>query len=191
VEERELLGYGARHMPTFSREAVRALYDQPLLPLLDEARRTHRSHHPDSDVELCTRRRARGGSALRMGESAVERCEMLHALANRVPQPESVSIDALGNIGTSLASGPAVDALDLVRLIAVARILMPRAAIRLSAARASLRREAQMLCILAGVSSILFGEDPMTAMEDRSPGEVTLIRDSHPVSASRRSAEAG
>jgi biotin synthase-like enzyme len=178
-------------MPTFSREDVRALYDQPLLPLLDEARRTHRSHHPDSDVELCTRLRARGGSALRMGESGHERCEMLHALANRLPQPESVSIDAVvGSVGTSLANVPAVDSLDLVRLIAVARILMPRAAIRLSAARASLRREAQMLCILAGVSSILFGEDPMTGADDRSPGEVTLLRDSHPVSSPRRSVEA-
>ena len=48
------IGYGPAPMPKFSREEVRALYDQPLLPLLDEARRVHLAHHPDNEVQLCT-----------------------------------------------------------------------------------------------------------------------------------------
>ncbi|MBL9110440.1 MAG: biotin synthase BioB, partial [Myxococcales bacterium] len=276
--------------PRFDKATVRALYDRPLLPLLDEARKVHREHHPDNEVQLCTllsvktggcpedcsycpqsskyetnvepekmldvesviasARRAKelgstrfcmgaawrevkegpafdrvlemvrgvkglgleacvtlgmldesqakrlheagldaynhnldtsrenyksiirtrtfddriktlenvrkagitvcSGGIIGMGESDDDRCEMLRTLANLEPQPESVPINALVPVeGTPLADRPPVDPLDLVRMIAVARILMPKSRVRLSAGRESMTREAQMLCMLA------------------------------------------
>src|SRR5450755_1214246 len=267
---------------TFSRADVRALYDRPRLPLLDEARAVHRAHYPDNEVQLCTllsvktggcaedcsycpqsskyetnvepekmldvpdvvasARRAKelgstrfcmgwawrevkdgpafdnmlaivkgvkevgieacvtagmvteaqakrlgdagldaynhnldtsrenyrsiiktrtfddrlrtlenvrkagvticSGGIIGMGESIDDRCEMLRTLANLTPQPESVPITALVPIkGTPLGDMPPVDPLDLVRMIAIARILMPKARVRLSAGREALSRE--------------------------------------------------
>jgi biotin synthase len=89
------------------------------------------------------------------------------------PHPESVPINALVAVkGTPLADRPPVDPLDLVRMVDVARILMPEARVRLSAGRAELSREAQTLCLLAGANSIFYGEKLLTtsnndAAEDR------------------------
>ncbi len=305
-------------MPTYSRDEVRALYDQPLLPLLDEARRVHRANHPDNEVQLCTllsvktggcpedcsycpqsshyetsttpekmldvqsviasARRAKelgstrfcmgaawrevkdgpafdrviemvrgvkdlgleacvtlgmvdeaqakrlaeagldaynhnldtsrenyrsiirtrtfddrlrtldnvrragitvcSGGIIGMGESTDDRCEMLRTLANLEPQPESVPINALVPVeGTPLANRAPVDPLDLVRMIAVARILMPKSRVRLSAGRASLSREAQMLCMLAGANSIFYGERLLTTPNPGEDEDLALIRD--------------
>ncbi|HVJ93877.1 MAG TPA: biotin synthase BioB [Labilithrix sp.] len=305
-------------MPKYSREEVRALYDQPLLPLLDEARRVHLSHHPDNEVQLCTllsvktggcaedcsycpqsshyetgtkpekmldveaviasARRAKelgstrfcmgaawrevkdgpafdrvvemvkgvkdlgleacvtlgmlnenqakklaeagldaynhnldtsrehyrsiiktrtfddrlrtlenvrkagitvcSGGIIGMGETADDRCEMLRTLANLEPQPESVPINALVPIeGTPLANAKPVDPLDLVRMIAVARILMPKSRVRLSAGRSSLSREAQMLCMLAGANSIFYGDKLLTTPNPEENDDMALIRD--------------
>src|SRR3954466_16372492 len=83
------------------------------------------------------------GGIIGMGESIDDRCEMLRTLANLDPQPESVPINALVPVkGTPLGDMPPVDPLDLVRMIAIARILMPKARVRLSAGRTSLTREA-------------------------------------------------
>ena len=88
---------------------------------------------------------------------------MLMTLANLDPHPESVPINALVAVpGTPLADRPPVDPLDLVRMIATARILMPRARVRLSAGRLALSREAQVLCFLAGANSIFYGEKLLT-----------------------------
>ena len=302
----------------FSREEVRALYDQPLLPLLDEARRVHLAHHPDNEVQLCTllsvntggcpedcsycpqsskydtgvdaekmldvasviasAKRAKelgstrfcmgaawrevkdgpmfdrvvdmvkgvkelgmeacvtlgmlnvaqakkladagldaynhnldtsrenyrsiiktrtfddrlqtlenvrnavinvcSGGIIGMGESNDDRCEMLRTLANLTPQPESVPINALVPVlGTPLANMKPVDPLDLVRMIAVARILMPQSRVRLSAGRASLTREAQMLCMLAGANSIFYGEKLLTTPNPDTDDDLALLRD--------------
>jgi biotin synthase len=305
-------------MPTFSREEVRALYDQPLLPLLDEARRVHLSHHPDNEVQLCTllsvktggcpedcsycpqsshydtgtnaekmldveqviasAKRAKelgstrfcmgaawrevkdgpafdrvvemvkgvkglgleacvtlgmldenqakkladagldaynhnldtsrenyrsiiktrtyddrlrtlenirkagvtvcSGGIIGMGETVDDRCEMLRTLANLDPQPESVPINALVAVeGTPLALQKPVDPLDMVRMIAVARILMPNSRVRLSAGRTSLSREAQMLCMLAGANSIFYGDKLLTTPNPGEDEDLALIRD--------------
>jgi biotin synthase len=118
------------------------------------------------------------GGIIGMGESKDDRCEMLRTLANLEPQPESVPINALVPVeGTPLASMPPVDPLDLVRMIAVARILMPRARVRLSAGRQALSREAQMMCMYAGANSIFYGEKLLTTPNPDEEQDMSLIRD--------------
>ena len=305
-------------MSSYTRELVRALYDRPLFPLIDEARTVHRQHHPDNEVQLCTllsvktggcgedcaycpqsskyetkvnpekmldvddviasARRAKelgstrfcmgaawrevkdgpafervldmvrsvkdlgletcvtlgmvneaqakqlkeagldsynhnldtsrenyrsiittrtfddrletlkavrgagitvcSGGIIGMGESIDDRCEMLRTLANLEPQPESVPINALVPVeGTPLADMPPVDPMDLVRMIAIARILMPKARVRLSAGRTGLSREAQLMCMFAGANSIFYGEKLLTTPNPGEDDDRALIRD--------------
>jgi biotin synthase len=118
------------------------------------------------------------GGIIGMGESDDDRCEMLRTLANLEPQPESVPINTLVAVeGTPLANAKPVDPLDLVRMIAVARILMPKSRVRLSAGRESLTREAQMLCMLAGANSIFYGEKLLTTPNPSANEDLALIRD--------------
>ena len=99
-----------------------------------------------------------------MGESIDDRVGMLVTLANLSPQPESVPVNALVAVpGTPLDDQKPVDSLELVRMCATARILMPGARVRLSAGRASLSREAQLLCFMAGANSIFTGDKLLTA----------------------------
>jgi biotin synthase len=79
--------------------------------------------------------------------------------------------------GTPLADMPPVDPLDLVRMIAVARILMPKARVRLSAGRTSLSREAQMMCLYAGANSIFYGEKLLTTPNPDEEADLSLIHD--------------
>jgi biotin synthase len=118
------------------------------------------------------------GGIIGMGESVADRCELLRTLANLDPQPESVPINALVPVeGTPLGSMSPVDPLDLVRMIAVARILMPRARVRLSAGRTSLTREAQILCLFAGANSIFYGDKLLTTPNPSDNEDRTLLRD--------------
>jgi biotin synthase len=103
------------------------------------------------------------GGILGMGESVDDRCEMLRTLAAQEPHPESVPINALVPVrGTPLAAMPRVTTLEMVRAIATARILMPRAMVRLSAGRQQMGEEAQLLCMLAGANSVFFGDRLLT-----------------------------
>jgi biotin synthase len=118
------------------------------------------------------------GGIIGMGESADDRCEMLRTLANLDPQPESCPINALVAVeGTPLADMPPVDPLDLVRMVAVARILMPRTRVRLSAGRTSLTREAQLFCMYAGANSIFFGEKLLTTPNPSADEDLALVRE--------------
>ena len=116
------------------------------------------------------RRGARGGAegVLRRhrghsGESPADRAELLRTLANLPEHPESVPVNQLVRVpGTPLADGPPVDPFDFVRTIAVARLLMPRAQVRLSAGREAMSDELQALCFLAGANSIFYGEKLLT-----------------------------
>ena len=118
------------------------------------------------------------GGIIGMGESLDDRCGMLATLANLDPQPESVPINALVPVeGTPLADRPAVDGLELVRMIATARILMPAARVRLSAGRLALSREAQMLCFIAGANSIFYGEKLLTTGNPDVSEDQNLLRD--------------
>jgi len=103
------------------------------------------------------------GGIVGMGESARDRAELLRTLATLPEHPESVPVNQLVRVpGTPLADAPAVDPFDFVRTIAVARILMPRAQVRLSAGREAMSDELQALCFLAGANSIFYGEKLLT-----------------------------
>ena len=103
------------------------------------------------------------GGIIGMGESLTDRASLLQVLASMNPHPESVPINALVAVeGTPLEEQPAVDPLDLVRMVAAARILMPHSRVRLSAGRETMSREGQVLCLLAGADSIFYGETLLT-----------------------------
>ena len=137
----------------------------------DDRLRTLRNVH-SAGISVCS------GGIIGMGESIDDRCEMLRTLANLDPQPGSVPINTLVPVeGTPLEAMPAVDPLDLVRMIAVARILMPRARVRLSAGRLSLSREAQLLCFFAGANSIFYGEKLLTTGNPDVEADQALLRE--------------
>jgi biotin synthase len=118
------------------------------------------------------------GGIIGMGESIDDRCAMLMTLANLTPQPESVPINALvATEGTPLAERKPVDSVEFVRMIATARILMPRTRVRLSAGRLDLSREAQLLCFLAGANSIFYGEKLLTTGNPDVESDLALLRD--------------
>jgi biotin synthase len=103
------------------------------------------------------------GGIIGMGESRDARLRLLQQLAALRPHPESVPINMLVAVdGTPLAAQPPTDPLELVRLIATARIMMPRAFVRLSAGRLSLSDEAQALCFVAGANSVFLGDRLLT-----------------------------
>ena len=103
------------------------------------------------------------GGIIGLGESGLDRASLLQVLSNLDPHPESVPINALVAVpGTPLQDCPPVDPLDLVRMVATARILMPKSRVRLSAGREQLTREAQILCLLVGADSIFYGDTLLT-----------------------------
>lgn len=104
------------------------------------------------------------GGIMGMGESVTDRAGLLVTLANLPAHPESVPINLLIPAeGTPLASGARINGIDFVRTIAVARILMPRSMVRLSAGREGMSNELQALCFFAGANSIFVGEKLLTA----------------------------
>ena len=108
-------------------------------------------------IQLCC------GGIIGLGESSADRASLLQVLASLDPHPESVPINALVAVeGTPLEDRPAVDPLELVRMVATARILMPHSRVRLSAGREQLNREAQILCLLVGADSIFYGDTLLT-----------------------------
>jgi biotin synthase len=116
------------------------------------------------------------GGILGLGESSRARAELLAELASLEPQPESVPINALVPIdGTPLGEAAVVDWSELVRTIAAARILMPRAVIRLSAGRTELHAAAQALCFLAGANSIFVGEELLTTPNPGPSSDAALL----------------
>ena len=103
------------------------------------------------------------GGIVGLGESSTDRASMLATLANLPEHPESVPINQLVRVaGTPLEGATEVDPFDFVRTIAVARLLMPRSHVRLSAGRQSMTDEMQALCFLAGANSIFYGEKLLT-----------------------------
>jgi biotin synthase len=116
------------------------------------------------------------GGIVGMGESLRDRAALLHTLATLPEPPESVPINMLVRVaGTPLASAAPVDPLDLVRTIAVARILMPQSYVRLSAGRTDLSDAEQALCFFAGANSIFYGEELLTTPNPDSAADRRLF----------------
>jgi biotin synthase len=116
------------------------------------------------------------GGIVGMGESEDDRAGLIATLASLDPHPESVPINALVRVaGTKLDGAPALDALDFVRTIAVARIAMPKSVVRLSAGREEMSDETQALCFLAGANSIFYGPKLLTTPNPGRDRDMALL----------------
>lgn len=116
------------------------------------------------------------GGIVGLGESRRERAGLIVQLANLNPYPESVPINNLVRVeGTPLADVPAVDELEFVRTIAVARITMPKAVLRLSAGRTEMSDSMQALCFMAGANSIFYGEELLTTANPQQNKDRALL----------------
>ncbi len=125
----------------------------------------------DAGISVCC------GGIIGMGESEEDRLRLLVELANLRVQPESVPINCLTPIkGTPLEKAQPVDSIELVRLIATARIGFPKARVRLSAGRDRMTRELQIMCFMAGANSIFFGDKLLTAPNPSAEGDAELFR---------------
>jgi biotin synthase len=116
------------------------------------------------------------GGIVGMGEGLEDRIGMIATLAGLPVHPESVPINMLVRVeGTPLASAQALDALDFVRTIAVARICMPASVVRLSAGREDMSEETQALCFLAGANSIFYGPKLLTTPNPGRDRDMALL----------------
>ena len=118
------------------------------------------------------------GGIIGMGESEADRLRMLEVLSNFDPAPDSVPINCLMPMpGTPLAEQPPVDIFELVRLVAVTRIALPKARVRLAAGRTRVSREGQALCFFAGANSIFYGDKLLTAKNPAADVDVVLLHE--------------
>ena len=118
------------------------------------------------------------GGIIGMGESEADRLRMLEVLSNFDPAPDSVPINCLMPMpGTPLAEQPPVDIFELVRLVAVMRIALPKARVRLAAGRTRISREGQALCFFAGANSIFYGDKLLTAKNPAADVDAGLLRE--------------
>lgn len=127
------------------------------------------AHVQAAGLKVCT------GGILGLGESRDDRAGLLQQLANLPRHPESVPINQLVQVeGTPLYGAPTLDPFEFVRTIAVARLIMPRAYVRLSAGRSSMSDELQALCFLAGANSIFYGSKLLTTANPDSDQDQAL-----------------
>ncbi len=124
----------------------------------------------DAGMQVCC------GGIIGMGEGVPDRAAMLHTLATLPEHPESVPINRLVQVeGTPLYGRADVDPFDFIRVIAVARILMPRSHVRLSAGRAQMSDEMQALAFFAGANSIFYGEKLLTTENPQQAADRRLF----------------
>jgi len=127
-------------------------------------------HVRAAGVKVCS------GGIVGMGEQQHDRSELICQLATLPAHPDSVPINNLVQVeGTPLNGGDKLDPLDFVRTIAVARITMPRAAVRLSAGRTEMSDELQALCFMAGANSIFYGDKLLTTENPQNVRDRALI----------------
>ena len=167
-------------------------YDQVVRTRTYEDRLQTLAHVAQAGISVCC------GGILGLGESEDDRIDLLHTLATLPTPPESVPVNALVPIsGTPMGQQPRVSVWEVVRMIAAARILFPRAMVRLSAGRDQLSTEAQALCFMAGANSIFSGDKLLTTpnpelakdaelfsllgLEPRSPYEETSAETTSPM----------
>jgi biotin synthase len=128
------------------------------------------AHVREAGIHVCC------GGIVGMGESRADRVSLLCELANLPEHPGSVPINRLVRVeGTPLDAAPDIEAFEFVRTIAVARILMPRSYVRLSAGRSEMSDELQALCFLAGANSIFYGEKLLTTGNPDTASDTALF----------------
>lgn len=146
----------------FYKEVITTRTYQDRLDTLENVRK--------SGMKVCC------GGIVGMGEKVDDRAKMLITLANMKEHPESVPVNMLVKVeGTPLINEGEVDAIDFVKTIAVARILMPASYVRLSAGRENMSKETQALCFLAGANSIFYGEKLLTTPNPEKNEDVELL----------------
>ncbi|TQP11886.1 biotin synthase BioB [Vibrio cholerae] len=129
------------------------------------------SHVRDAGMKICS------GGIIGMGESTNDRAGLLVELANLSTHPESVPINMLVKVkGTPLEQVDDVEPFDFVRLIAVARIMMPKSAVRLSAGREKMNEQMQALCFMAGANSIFYGCKLLTTPNPAEDSDMLLFK---------------
>ncbi len=124
-----------------------------------------------NDINVCC------GGIVGMGESLDDRAKMLITLANFTPHPKSVPINNLVKIeGTPLAKEKDLDPFDFIKTIAVARIMMPKSFVRLSAGRSKMNEQVQSLCFFSGANSIFFGDKLLTTENPDENSDLVLMK---------------
>ena len=148
--------------PEFYKEIVTTRSFEERLETLNNVRH--------AGINVCS------GGILGMGETWDDRAKMLKTLSDMYPQPESVPINALVPVkGTPLQNQKRIDSIEIVRVIATARIIMPKSRIRLSAGRKSFSKETQILCLLSGANSIFYGDNLLTTENNDMKEDKKLI----------------
>jgi biotin synthase len=147
-------------------DSSEAFYDQIISTRTYQDRLRTLGYVRDAGISVCC------GGIIGMGETEDDRIDLLHTLANLPEPPESVPINALVAVrGTPLGDRPRVEIWEMVRMIATARILMPRSMVRLSAGRIHLSEAEQALCFLAGANSLFAGEKLLTTPNPEAEGD--------------------
>jgi biotin synthase len=142
---------------------------------------TTRTYQDRIDTISCVRKAGItvcSGGIIGMGESDRDRASMLQVLSSMNPHPESVPINSLVAVpGTPLEDQDPVEPMEMVRMIATARIVMPKSRVRLSAGRQAMSKETQILCLLAGANSIFYGEKLLTTSNPDTAQDIAMIRE--------------
>ena len=124
----------------------------------------------DAGISVCC------GGIIGMGETWEDRAKMLEVLVNLTPPPESVPLNALVPVkGTPLENQPPVGPLEMVRMVATTRIVLPKTRVRLSAGRKNFSNETQVLCLLAGANSIFYGDSLLTTENNQMDEDKKLL----------------
>ena len=124
-----------------------------------------------SGMKVCS------GGIVGLGEESKDRASLLAQLANLSPQPESVPINMLVKIeGTPLSDVDDLESFDFIRCIAVARLMMPKSHVRLSAGRSAMNEQMQAMCFLAGANSIFYGCKLLTAENPETNQDIALFK---------------
>jgi biotin synthase len=149
--------------PDFYAEIISTRTYQDRLDTLEYVR--------DAGINVCC------GGIIGMGETTTDRANLLLNLANLPVPPESVPINLLVKVsGTPLGDVPDTHALDMVRMVACARVMMPKSYVRLSAGREAMSDEAQALCFFAGANSIFYGEQLLTTPNPVADADRALFK---------------
>ena len=148
----------------YYKEIIKTRTFQDRIDTLDNVR--------EAGVKVCS------GGIIGMGESSEDRLSFLIALSNLEKHPESVPINTLVPIkGTKLFNSAGVDEIDFIKIICLARIMMPKSYVRLSAGRESMPKSMQALCFFAGANSIFYGEELLTTPNNPVEKDKKLLND--------------